>query len=67
MRNAKSCEGCIHLGSISDAAGGGLYKCRKHPGLVVGEWGHWANPEYDDPTHPEEWDCYEKAEKLEVE
>jgi hypothetical protein len=61
VRNTKSCDGCIYLGSLPDAAGGGLYKCRKRPGLVVGEWGHWAVPEYDEPTHPAEWDCYEKG------
>lgn len=62
LRNTQSCKGCKHLDSIPDAAGGGLYKCMKRPGLVVGEWGHWTNPEYDEPTHSADWGCYEKIE-----
>lgn len=62
MSNAKSCKGCKHLDSIPDAAGGGEYKCKKRPGLVLGEWGHWADPKYDDPIHPAKWNCYEKHE-----
>lgn len=43
-----SCYGCKYLTSIPDGAGGGLYTCRKRPGLVLGEWGHWTD-ESDEP------------------
>lgn len=56
----KPCYGCKYLGSEPDGAGGGTYKCMKNPGMVVGEWGHWTSPIYDDPTHPAEWDCWKE-------
>ncbi len=56
----KSCYGCKHLDSCMDGAGGGLYKCRQRPGVVVGEWGHWLGTE--EPCHPAEWGCWESQE-----
>jgi len=40
---SEECFGCEYLDSECDAAGGGIYKCRKHPGIIVGEFGYWAD------------------------
>ena len=55
----KYCYGCRHLLTFPDAAGGGTYGCRKRPGLVIGEWGHWTD-ERDKPERLAE-DCYEET------
>lgn len=54
----KTCYGCKHLRSISDAAGGGIWTCAMSPGLVLAEWGHWVK-DVEDPE-PFRDDCYEK-------
>lgn len=55
-----TCYGCIHLTETADAAGGGIYRCSKAPGLKVGEWGHWTDPEMDKPR-PLQEDCYDNG------
>lgn len=52
------CYGCKYLLSKPDDAGGGVYLCQRFSGLVVGEWGYWADSA-DDPWGNTE--CYEKG------
>lgn len=54
--NEISCRTCRHFAGIPDGAGGGTYYCRKFPGLVLGEWGHWIGN--DEPNIANE-DCWE--------
>jgi hypothetical protein len=56
----ETCFGCRHLLAIADAAGGGIYKCAKSPGLVIGSWGIWT----DQGDIPRPLDaCYEDTAK----
>ena len=57
MNKRRLCYRCKHLTSRADGAGGGTYGCRKCPGLVLGEWGHWTD-ERDEPRELEDG-CYE--------
>lgn len=53
----KSCLGCKDLIAKSDGAGGGIYHCKNHGGLVIGEWGHWTD-DSDEPGYWLERNCY---------
>ena len=39
---AKDCITCPKLIAEDDGAGGGTYQCADHPGIILGEWGHWV-------------------------
>jgi hypothetical protein len=43
------CLKCEFLISKMDDAGGGIYQCKKYPGIVLGEWGHWTDEEDNTP------------------
>lgn len=43
------CHDCPKLIQAADAAGGGTYKCKDYPGIVLGEWGHWTDKDEPNP------------------
>lgn len=53
------CYGCKNLISKPDAAGGGIYTCRRFPRIVIEEWGYWTS-KVDEPVGNTE--CYEREE-----